>query len=281
MVREFPNPSANIGNFVGQKKQRPRNLLKREVKCRRALCFECAEMTKCISFDWRSCQFVSWMESPEKRFDGRPVVSSSGTSRHRGPLMQCRGHAEHAPSHVPSRLHTPCPHVRKFRSWNVNPSLTFDFPFSCYPVLCNFHLQRCVLQTFLGFDFSEGHKDCSSYSCWRRSLPLSAKPQASRSFWDWDIMIPLASLLGRYQTLLSGIALQKLFLSKMGVVIKQPSGSCLRCGLSLPRPKTGKLSMSNDHCSLYSDLRGITLNIARFIGVFITWIQCVTTFCWT
>ena len=84
-VQGFPNLSANIGNFVGQKKQRPRNLLKREVKCRRALCFECAEMTKCISFDWRSCQFVSWMESLEKRFDGRPVVSSSGTSRHRGP----------------------------------------------------------------------------------------------------------------------------------------------------------------------------------------------------
>ena len=34
--------------------------------------------------------------------------------------------------------------------------------------------------------------------------------------------------------------------------------------------KTGKLSMSNDHCSLYSDLRSITLNTVRFIGVFIS-----------
>ena len=29
--------------------------------------------------------------------------------------------------------------------------------FSCCPVLCVFHLRRCVLQTFLDFDFSEGH----------------------------------------------------------------------------------------------------------------------------
>ena len=37
----------------------------------------------------------------------------------------------------------------------------------------------------------------------------------------------------------------------------------------LTEKKTGKLSMSNDHCSLYSDLRSITLNTVRFIGVFI------------
>ena len=29
--------------------------------------------------------------------------------------------------------------------------------FPCCPVLCDFHLRRCVLQSFLDFDFSEGH----------------------------------------------------------------------------------------------------------------------------
>ena len=28
---------------------------------------------------------------------------------------------------------------------------------TCCPVLCDFYLRRCVLQTFFDFDFSEGH----------------------------------------------------------------------------------------------------------------------------
>ena len=39
----------------------------------------------------------------------------------------------------------------------LNPSLTLNYPFSCFPALYGFHLRFCVLQTFLNLDFSEGH----------------------------------------------------------------------------------------------------------------------------